>query len=238
MTPIIQNIPFTQVFIYDTITAKGWKQMTKKRLKERIIDAALILFEEKGYHGVTVEQIVDRCHTSKGGFYHNFKSKDELLYSIHDIFISYVLDKAKEAYDKYETPISRMYAIIHSFTKVFDMYKPHITVFYQESTYLKSEFQEAINKKRDQYRDIIYQVIKEGQETGDFRNEVPPDIATMGLIGMINWTYKWFKQDGSLTIEEIAHIFTDLILHSLLTEDALKDFQTKTMLLKNQPIHY
>ncbi len=192
--------------------------MKKKPLKERILETALRLFNEKGFHGVSVEQIVDTAQTSKGGFYHNFKSKDELLYQIHDVFITYAIEKAQEAYDEYKTPISRLCAILHSFTKVFDVYQSHITVFYQESIYLSNSFQSAINVKRDQYRYLLEQVIQEGQKLGDFRKEVPANITTMAIIGMINWTYKWFDQKGPLTMEEIADIFKDLILHSLITE--------------------
>ncbi|HZG71001.1 MAG TPA: TetR/AcrR family transcriptional regulator [Chondromyces sp.] len=210
--------------------------MKKKTLKERIVETALIMFEEKGYHGVSVDQIVVETGTSKGGFYHNFKSKDELLYHIHDVFISYVLNKAREAYNTFDTPVSRLCAIIESFTRVFDLYKPHITVFYQESTYLKDEFYEQINEKRDEYRKIILQVIQEGQKRGDFREEVPAEISTMSIIGMINWTYKWFKKDGPLSIEKIAHIFIDLILHSLLTEKGRKDPAIQSYLLKSQPV--
>lgn len=208
--------------------------MKRSTLKERIIETALLLFEEKGYHGVTVEQIVEESGSSKGGFYHNFKSKDELLYYIHDVFISYVHDKAMEAYDNFDTPVSRLCAIIESFTKVFDLYKPHLTVFYQESTYLKGEFYEQVNEKRDNYRKIILQVIREGQENGDFRTEVPAEISTMSIIGMINWTYKWFNKKGPLSIESIAIIFNDLILHSLLTEKGLESQAVQTYLLKNK----
>ncbi|MEH7346048.1 TetR/AcrR family transcriptional regulator [Bacillus sp. JJ1532] len=212
--------------------------MKKLPLKERIVETALVLFEKHGYHGVTVGQIVDECGTSKGGFYHNFKSKDELLYHIHDIFISYVLDKAREAYDNFDTPVSRLCAIIQSFTKVFDLYKPHITVFYQESTYLVGDFYQKINEKRDEYRKLIVHVIKEGQTSGDFRSEVPAEISTMSIIGMINWTYKWFSKEGPLSIDEIALVFNDLILHSLLTEKGMKDDAVKTYLLKSQPISF
>lgn len=208
--------------------------MKKSTLKERIVETALLLFEKNGYHGVTVGQIVEETGTSKGGFYHNFKSKDELLYHIHDVFISYVLDKAREAYDNFDTPVSRLCAIIQSFTKVFDLYKPHITVFYQESTYLFGEFNQRINEKRDEYRKIIIQVIREGQSNGDFREEVPAEISTMSIIGMINWTYKWYKKDGALSIESISLIFNDLILHSLLTEKGMKDEGIQTYLLKSQ----
>lgn len=207
--------------------------MKKLSLKERIIETALILFEKNGYHGVTVDQIVSESGSSKGGFYHNFKSKDELLYHIHDVFITYVLNKAREAYDNFDTPVSRLCAIIQSFTKVFELYKPHITVFYQESTYLTGEFDQLINEKRDDYRKLIIQVIQEGQETGDFRSEVPAEIATMAIIGMVNWTYKWFNKKGPLTIETIAGIFNDMLLHSLLTEEGLEHDHVQGYLLKS-----
>jgi TetR/AcrR family transcriptional regulator, cholesterol catabolism regulator len=209
--------------------------MKKITQREKIIKTALLLFEKNGYHGVTVDQIVAESGSSKGGFYYNFKSKDELLYYIHDVFISYVQEKAREAYDNFDTPVSRLCAIIESFTKVFELYKPHITVFYQESTYLKGEFYQRIKEKRDEYRKIILQVIHEGQVNGDFRTEVPAEISTMSIIGMINWSYKWYKKDGSLSIESIALIFNDLILHSLLTEKGMKDDAVQTYLLKNQP---
>ncbi|MBY0095534.1 TetR/AcrR family transcriptional regulator [Mesobacillus maritimus] len=208
----------------------------KKTLKARIIETALVLFEKNGYHGVTVDQIVLESGTSKGGFYHNFKSKDELLYHIHDVFISYVLEKAREAYDDFETPVTRLCAIIQSFTKVFDLYKPHITVFYQESMYLTGEFNQRINEKRDDYRKLLTQVIREGQAQGEFRAEVPAEISTMAIIGMVNWTYKWFNKDGPLTIESIARIFNDLLLHSLLTEQAMSQKDVQLFLIKGQPI--
>ena len=210
--------------------------MKKTTLKERIIETSLLLFEKNGYHGVTVDQIVEESGSSKGGFYHNFKSKDELLYYIHDVFISYVLDKAREAYDNFDTPVSQLCAIIESFTKVFDLYKPHLTVFYQESTYLKGEFYQKVNEKRDQYRKIILQVIREGQENGDFRSEVPAEISTMSIIGMINWTYKWFNQEGPLSIESIALVFNDLIVHSLITEKCLQNEEIQKYLLKNREL--
>ncbi|KKB42448.1 TetR/AcrR family transcriptional regulator [Bacillus thermotolerans] len=210
--------------------------MTKKPAKERIMDTSLAMFEKHGYHGVTVDQIVEESGTSKGGFYHNFKSKDELLYEIHDVFITYVLDGAREAYSHHETPVGRLCALLLSFIKVFDLYKSHITVFYQESAYLKGEFKEEINNKRDEYRRIILQIIQEGQANGDFRKEVPAEIAAMSIIGMVNWTYKWFRKDGRFSIEEIGRIFNDLLIHSLVSEKGLQDSETQAYLLKSQPV--
>lgn len=37
------------------------------------------LFKEKGYKNVSVDEIVQACNSSKGSFYHHFKSKAEIL---------------------------------------------------------------------------------------------------------------------------------------------------------------
>lgn len=42
----------------------------KKSTKERILEASLQLFHKQGYHGVTIDQIVQQAGTSKGGVYH------------------------------------------------------------------------------------------------------------------------------------------------------------------------
>src|SRR5690625_5422248 len=93
-------------------------------LREKIIQSALLQFEEKVFHGVSVNEIVTSVGTSKGGFYHHFSAKDELLFVIHDIFISYVLEKATIAYQTYESPTKRLQLIIKEFVSVFDRYKP------------------------------------------------------------------------------------------------------------------
>ena len=194
------------------------------------------LFEQQGYHRVSVLQIVEACGTSKGGFYHHFQSKDELLYVIHDYFISYVLKNAEEVIGLSITPTMKLQRIIQSFVKVFDLYKPHISVFYQESNYLKSPYVERISEKRDKYRDIIYRVLEEGREEGEFREELPVPITGMLILGMVNWTYKWYRADGENTIEEIASIYADFIFQSLWTDRAKQDPVYARYLLKNNPL--
>jgi TetR/AcrR family transcriptional regulator, cholesterol catabolism regulator len=201
-------------------------------LKEKIIESSLLLFEKHGFHGVSVKEIVEHSGTSKGGFYHHFQSKDELLFMIHDTFITYVLNKANGAITTYEKPTLQLHAIIHSFVKVFDLYKPHISVFYQESNYLRPHFEELIKKKRDQFKNIVFQVIQEGKARGEFRQELPVEITGMSILGTVNWTYKWYKKDGSKTIEEISDIFTDIILQGILTEKAKTVDEFKALLLK------
>src|SRR5699024_8254131 len=97
-------------------------------LRSKIVDVSLVLFEKYGFHGVTVNQIIREEGTSKGGFYHHFTLKDELLYVLHDTFITYDIEKATHARDIYQSPTKKLQAILPDFVKVLDLYKPHITV--------------------------------------------------------------------------------------------------------------
>lgn len=210
--------------------------MPAKSTKQRITESALRLFEEHGFHAVTVDKIVKDSNTSKGGFYHNFKSKDELLYTIHDSFITYVIDKAKEAHSKYDTPAEKLYETVRSFVTMFDMYRAHVTVFYQESIYLSPQYFDSIKKKRDIYKEMMFSVVEEGIRCGEFRKELPIPITSMAIFGMINWTYKWYKADGKYSVEEIADIYADLVMHSVLTEKALKNPKYQRFFLKTKNI--
>ncbi len=198
-------------------------QKLKQTVKERILDTALDLFQQKGYHGVSVDEIVDVAKTSKGGFYHNFKSKDALLYEIHDIFISHVLAETKIACKTHSNPIDQLCAMLYAFTNVFDVYNRHITVFYDESAYLQPDYKANIKQKRTEYRRLIEGVIEEGKQSGHFRSEISTRITTMAIIGMVNWTYKWYWRNGELSMEQITLYFNDMILRGIVTEQGFNE---------------
>lgn len=195
-------------------------------LRDRIIESSLKLFETHGYHRVTVEQIVKESGSSKGGFYHNFKSKDELLYTLHDHFISYVLEKGQEAKEKWDTPTEQLRDIVKSLVVMNELYKSQITVFNQESHYLDSVYFQEIKVKRDHYTRLVFSVIEDGIERGEFREELPVPIISMAIFGMTNWIFKWYQTDGKYSIEEIADIYIDFILHSILKTDQLVGLNT------------
>ena len=57
----------------------------KEQARARIIDAALHVFAEKGYHEATMEDVADRLRVSEGTIYLYFKSKRELFKAISDL---------------------------------------------------------------------------------------------------------------------------------------------------------
>lgn len=52
----------------------------KEKRTEDIVNAAIEVFLEKGYEGTSMEAIAHKAQISKGGLYHHFNSKEEILF--------------------------------------------------------------------------------------------------------------------------------------------------------------
>lgn len=56
----------------------------KEATRQRIVEAAIEVFAEKGYHDAGVDDIVRRSETSKGAFYFHFPSKEDIFRALVD----------------------------------------------------------------------------------------------------------------------------------------------------------
>lgn len=60
------------------------KKRNPEETRNKILDASLELYRTKGYEKTTILDIVDAMGTSRGAFYHHFKTKEEVLWAILD----------------------------------------------------------------------------------------------------------------------------------------------------------
>ncbi|MCD7035903.1 TetR/AcrR family transcriptional regulator [Metabacillus sp. GX 13764] len=61
--------------------------------KKLIIDEAVRLFAQKGYHASSIQEIADQCGISKGSFYSYFKSKEDLIVTASRYYYSLIFEK-------------------------------------------------------------------------------------------------------------------------------------------------
>jgi AcrR family transcriptional regulator len=57
----------------------GWVKKPPDVRRNELLDSAQALFFNKGYEATTVADIIEKAGVSKGGFYHHFTAKDDLL---------------------------------------------------------------------------------------------------------------------------------------------------------------
>ncbi|HEY6330915.1 MAG TPA: TetR/AcrR family transcriptional regulator [Blastocatellia bacterium] len=81
--------------------------------KEKIVDAAMYLFWERGYNATAIADILERAQANSGSFYYFFKSKEALLNAVLDRYLE-SLDAIIVApvFEKMADPIERIFGIL------------------------------------------------------------------------------------------------------------------------------
>lgn len=154
---------------------------------------------------------------SKGGLYHHFQSKDEILFEIMnhamDITQQRVIDPVKQIAD----PEQRLRALIRLHIEVvLSPRDREITVMLHENHPLPASLRKKINARKKEYVRFLENLIDEVQKSRRAAGRVSPRAAAFALLGMINWIYQWYKPEGELQVQNLVPQFTDLAFGGLL----------------------
>ncbi|MFQ5689268.1 MAG: TetR/AcrR family transcriptional regulator [Gemmatimonadota bacterium] len=187
----------------------------KKRLRRRdeILHSALLAFREKGYHGTTLEDIAGRLGLRKTALYHYFPDKESILYECHRRSLSELERVLDEARTRYDTATERLGQVIREHVRVMtELLQGSPLAF--EVPALSREHQAEVVARRDRYEMSVRKLVAEGVEAGEFR-PVDPKIATLALLGAINWIARWYDPDGSMSAPELGARFAEHLVGGL-----------------------
>lgn len=108
------------MFVYNKYRRSVLIVMAKNQPKEirikQIIDTAVFEFIDKGYEGSSMESIARRAGLSKGGLYHHFKSKDEILIEANNRFMEPIIDQM-EICRKNPSPVKGLKKYVQAYLK-------------------------------------------------------------------------------------------------------------------------
>jgi AcrR family transcriptional regulator len=177
-----------------------------------IVSAAAKVFRTKGYHAATVRDIAEEVGILKGSLYHHFASKEELLYLVVKEPIAQMYHTISEIAAADVPAAERLRQAISAHLEAFDRHYPHLFVYLRERESVKRRFREMIGFSPKEYERCWQQILREGIENGEFRPDLDIQVTSYGMLGMLNWSYKWYDPQGRLSVREVAEEFTSLAL--------------------------
>jgi AcrR family transcriptional regulator len=200
-----------------TPTDSGTDRPVGRRRPDRrrtIIDAAAGLFDARGYHQTSVEEIAEAAGIRKPSLYHYFKSKDELLFWIHEEFVDHLLERHASRLRLPLTMTQRLFEVMADILELMETHRGHVRVFFENYRELPEPHKDNIKRKRDSYDAMVEDLVARGIEAGEFR-PVDVRLATLAVFGACNWAYQWYRSSGALRSREVAYVFHELFLHGL-----------------------
>ncbi|PYX45111.1 MAG: TetR/AcrR family transcriptional regulator, partial [Acidobacteria bacterium] len=162
---------------------------------------------------------------SKGGLYHHFQSKDEILFEIMNHAMEITQERVVAPVRGIADPEERLRALIRRHMEVvLSPRDREITVMLHENHPLPPALRKRINQRKKEYVHFVESLIAEVQKNaprdapraGVARAAVSPRAAAFALLGMINWIYQWYKPEGELQAANLIPQFTDLLFGGIL----------------------
>jgi len=151
----------------------------------------------------TLRELAKRSGVQGGSIYYHLSSKQEILYQIIDYTMTDLLLKLKEEIKEEKDPIEKLRKAI-KFHIEYHVNNPDETyVTDAEIRSLTKANYDHIVKQRRNYEKIFIQIIEEGIKQGVMVvNDIK--LTSIAILQMCTGISYWFKEGGSLTVEEIA----------------------------------
>ena len=185
--------------------------------RQEILRTAARLFQQRGYDATSMNDVAGALKLSKGGLYHHFQSKDEILFEIMNHAMEITEERVLGPVRGIADPEERLRALIRRHIEVvLSPQDREITVMLHENHPLQPALRKRINVRKKDYVHFVEGLVAEVQRARHAKGSITPRAAAFALLGMINWIYQWYKPEGALQANSLIPQFTDLFLGGIL----------------------
>ncbi|MDZ4764884.1 MAG: TetR/AcrR family transcriptional regulator [Chloroflexota bacterium] len=180
----------------------------------RILDAALDVFSQKGYHDTSVDEIVTASSTSKGAIYFHFPNKQALFFALVDKFANLLEKCAEEAIAREQIGIARVDIALRTILDVFGQYRPLAKLMLVQAVGLGTAFELKRMELHDRFAALIKRYLDEAIAVGDVQ-PVDTDVVAYAWMGAINEIIIRWVYTGEPGADRIMNTLRPMLLRSI-----------------------
>ncbi len=211
----MMNMNSKQGGIKDVPTHIKNPDLVEKR-RRQIVDAAVGLFVEKGFHKTTTRQIALAAGFSIGSLYEYVGSKEDVLYLVCDAIHAEVERAVTEALNRAKSGKSALTEVIREYFLVCHRMSDHILLIYQETQSLPLQWRKHVLENEVRITGIFMDALAHLIANGDLPwlterslEMVAHNISVMGHM----WTFRRWFLARHYSIEDYIELQTEFILN-------------------------
>ncbi len=189
-----------------------------------ILDFATEVFAEKGYEGASMRDLSRLSGMSLAGLYYYFDSKEKLLYLIQKHTFTTIVARLRERLEASSDAEERIRIFVHNHVDYAVARQKAMKVLSHEDDVLRDEHGAEVAALKKEYYKICVELVGDLAKAEKLprlgpkaakRGGVSTRTAVMGLFGMMNWLYTWYKPNVDPGAEIIAREISDIFLQGV-----------------------
>lgn len=191
--------------------------MKKNRPKyKQIIDAAVKVIAENGYHGSQVAKIAKQAGVADGTIYLYFKNKDDILVSVFQEKMGQFIEKISDQINTEQRADDKLLKLIEMHFLQLENDHDLAVVTQLELRQSDIELRTQINQVLKSYLNVLDTIIQEGIDDGIFQQNLHVRLVRQMIFGTIDEIVtNWVMQDHKYSLVEQASDVHSLIIKGL-----------------------
>jgi AcrR family transcriptional regulator len=187
--------------------------------RELILRAAGPVLQREGINGATMGAIAKEAGVDRATIYYYFEDKHAIFReAIHDGLAEMVADLEDIAVSG-DSALDRMRNSMRAVMRAYERHYPQLYIFFQDggmSSIIDNHLNAEILGSGARYEALVEAAVRDGVESGVFMTPLPPKMFAKLVVGMLNWTSRWFVPGGAMGADDIADGMADTVLKGIL----------------------
>jgi TetR/AcrR family transcriptional regulator, cholesterol catabolism regulator len=187
--------------------------------RQEIAEAAVRVFNRLGYKGASLSAVATELGVDRATLYYYFSSKAQMF----DETVRAVLEGNDELVrriaESKASPNEKLRELVTSMMISYAANYPLLYIYIREDLSHVSDKRStwsadmrALNRSIEQ---SFIDIIEQGYADGSFCRVGSARTVAYGILGMINWSHRWYKPERSEPAAEVGRVFADLVLSGL-----------------------
>jgi AcrR family transcriptional regulator len=184
-----------------------------------VLRAAVDLFTRKGYDATSMGDLARELGLSKAALYHHVPGKEDLLRQALDDALDELTATVTDAARPRPgvSAYARLRAVVRGSVEVLVRHQPSVTLLLRVRG--NSPVEVAALQRRRWLDDRLAELVAEAVAEGSLRADVPADLVSRLLFGMVNSLAEWYRADGAYHPAAVADAVAVLAFDGLHDRD-------------------
>lgn len=187
------------------------RERKKLETRQRLLQAAWRLFQERGYDHTTVAQITEAADVGKGTFFNYFETKDQIVDQIAlwriDLLGSHILGEG----DVPRSALARIKLLIKAMA---DEFSPEQELARQ--VFLARVGAHFKHESAHRIGSLMYELVGQGQASGEIRDDVDQGLVSRLLMtALFHRMMRWWHHDTEFPEEDKLMDVVDILMDGL-----------------------
>ena len=186
------------------------REQQREAKRQAVLSTAAQMFNERGFHATSLDDIAARLHVTKPTLYYYVKNKDEILLACVQKGLRLTLDGIEASRAAGGNAVDQLRACMQVYADIVTQPFGMCLIRVGDEEVPEPSRSELRRMKREidlAFRRLVAQGVQEGALA-----PCDPKITAFAIAGALSWIGRWYQPEGEYSAEEVADQCVETLL--------------------------